>query len=184
MAIDFPDNPTQGQVFNVDNKSWTWDGTTWKNSSLREFNRIISITAPNNPLEGDEWLNISTGRLYTYYDSFWIEIGAAVQGADGGFDSTQTIDNQLGSYAISSGDAGKLLTNNSGALTVTIDNVLSLGQQIDFLQTSASQITFAAGSGVTLNSKDGNLKTAAQYSPASVKCISSGVYVLLGDLGD
>jgi len=103
-------------------------------------------------------------------------------GVDGGFDSTQTIEDKSTSYAILSADKGKLITN-SAAVTITIDNVLSAGEQIDFLQNSADQITFAAGSGVTLNSKDGNLKTAAQYSPASVKCISSGVYVLLGDLG-
>jgi hypothetical protein len=75
------------------------------------------------------------------------------------------------------------LITNSAAITITVDNVLAVGEQVDFLQNNASQITFAAGSGVTLNSKDSNLKTAAQYSPASVKCISSGVYVLVGDLG-
>jgi hypothetical protein len=60
---------------------------------------------------------------------------------------------------------------------------LSVGQQVDFLQTNAAQITFAAGSGMTLNSKDSNLKTSAQYSPASVKCIATDTYVLVGDLG-
>jgi hypothetical protein len=36
---------------------------------------------------------------------------------------------------------------------------------------------------MTLNSKDAKLKTAAQYSPASVKCLATNTYVLLGDLG-
>lgn len=107
------------------------------------------------------------------------------QGADGGFDSEQTVfEFPAGNatYTIGSADAGVLLLNTD-ALTITIDDVLAVGQQVDFLQNSANQITFAAGSGVTLNSKDGNLKTAAQYSPASVKCVASGVYVLVGDLG-
>lgn len=85
-------------------------------------------------------------------------------------------------YTIGSADKGVLLTN-SEALTITVDDVLQVGEQVDFLQMAADQITFVAGSGVTLNSKDGNLKTAAQYSPASVKCIASGIYVLVGDLG-
>lgn len=106
--------------------------------------------------------------------------GAA--GADGGFDSTQTIADKSANYSLLAGDAGKLITN-SAAVTITVDNVLTAGQQVDFLQTNASQITFAAGSGVTLNSKDSKLKTAAQGSPASVKCVSSGVYWLIGDLG-
>ena len=103
-------------------------------------------------------------------------------GADGGFDSTQTIADKSANYSLLAGDAGTLITN-SAAVTITVDNVLTAGQQVDFLQTNASQITFAAGSGVTLNSKDSNLKTAAQGSPASVKCVSSGVYWLIGDLG-
>lgn len=103
-------------------------------------------------------------------------------GVDGGFDSTQTIADKSANYSLLAGDVGKLITN-SAAVTITVDNVLTAGQQVDFLQTNASQITFAAGSGVTLNSKDSNLKTAAQGSPASVKCVSSGVYWLIGDLG-
>ena len=103
-------------------------------------------------------------------------------GADGGFDTAQAIENKSTNYSLVSGDAGKLITN-SAAITVTVDNVLSIGEQVDFLQNSAAQITFAAGSGVTLNSKDAKLLTNAQYSPASVKCIASGVYVLVGDLG-
>lgn len=28
-AIDFPNNPTVGQVFSTDERSWVWSGTTW-----------------------------------------------------------------------------------------------------------------------------------------------------------
>ena len=102
-------------------------------------------------------------------------------GADGGFDSAQVVQGENTTYSIVSADAGKLIVNDS-ALTVTIDDVLSSGQQVDFLQYNANQITFVAGAGVSLVSKDGNLKTAGQYSPASVKRIG-GDYVLVGDLG-
>ena len=105
-----------------------------------------------------------------------------VQGAAGGFDTAQTIDDKATNYSLVSGDAGKLITN-SGAITITVDDVLSVGEQVDFLQNNAAQITFAAGSGVTLNSKGAKLLTNAQYAPASVKCVASGVYVLVGDLG-
>lgn len=100
----------------------------------------------------------------------------------GKVDLEQSIVSKSSDYSVISADAGALITN-SAAVTITVDDVLSAGQQIDFLQNAADQITFAAGSGVTLNSKDGNLKTAAQYSPASVKCIAAGTYVLVGDLG-
>jgi hypothetical protein len=102
-------------------------------------------------------------------------------GADGTFSSTQTIETVASSRALASGDAGKLILN-SAAVTVTVQG-LSVGQQVDFLQNVAGQITFVAAGGSTLNSKDGNLKTAAQYSPAGIKCVATNTYVLIGDLG-
>lgn len=94
----------------------------------------------------------------------------------------QTVADKATNYSILTADAGTLITN-SAAITITVDDVLSVGEQIDFLQMGADQITFAQGTATNLYSKDGNLKTAAQYSPASIKCVSSGVYVLVGDLG-
>jgi hypothetical protein len=102
-------------------------------------------------------------------------------GATGGFSSTQAIESVGTSRALTATDSGKLITN-SGAITVTVEG-LTVGQQVDFLQTNSSQITFVAGSGITLNSKDSKLKTNSQYSPASIKCIATNTYVLIGDLG-
>jgi len=104
-----------------------------------------------------------------------------VQGPAGTFSSTQTISSVSTSRALTSADVGNLLTN-SGAVTITVQG-LTTGQQVDFLQLNASQITFTAGAGVTLYSKGSKLKTAAQYSPASIKCIATNTYVLIGDLG-
>jgi hypothetical protein len=110
--------------------------------------------------------------------SYWALL--VQDGANGGFDSAQTIESGT-TRALSSADAGKLITN-TGAITITVQG-LFMGQQVDFVQTNAAQITFAAGAGMTLNSKGAKLKTAAQYSPASVKCLAPNTYVLLGDLG-
>lgn len=104
------------------------------------------------------------------------ETGAT--GPQGGFDSTQTVETVATSRALTSADAGKLILN-SAAITITVQG-LSVGQQVDFLQNTADQITFAAGAGMTLNSKDGNLLTAAQYSPAGVKCVATDTYVFIG----
>jgi len=38
MALDFPDSPTLGQVYNAANKSWTWDGTKW---IITQYNNAI-----------------------------------------------------------------------------------------------------------------------------------------------
>lgn len=82
-AINFPDSPTVGQSFSVGTRSWIWDGTVWENTTARDFVRAVSDTAPANPAVGDEWFNSANGRLYNYYDGFWIEVGASVAGPTG-----------------------------------------------------------------------------------------------------
>jgi hypothetical protein len=101
-------------------------------------------------------------------------------GADGGFSSTQTVETVGTSRALASGDAGKLIIN-SAAITITVQG-LSVGQQVDFLQNNAAQITFTPGSGITLNSKGGYRKTLGIYSAAGLKCIATNSYILVGDL--
>jgi hypothetical protein len=96
---------------------------------------------------------------------------------------TQSVDDKTANYTIVAGDNGKVirLTGATGR-TFTIANVLSIGQRIDFLQDGTGQITFAAGSGVTLRSVDNKLKTNKQYSGATVICVASGVYHIIGDV--
>ena len=98
-----------------------------------------------------------------------------------GFDSAQVIETKATNYSLTSADAGKLILN-SAAITITVEG-LAVGKQVDFLQNVAGQITFAAGAGMTLNSKGGNLLTLEQYSVAGVKCVAIDTYVLAGDLG-
>lgn len=154
----------------------------------------VSETAPLSPTAGDGWFDSATGKFFIYYDSYWVEFGTAsgpqgpsgsngtngTNGVDGGFNTAQTVADLGSNYTLQSSDKGKLYTN-SGAVTVTVQG-LAVGEQVDFIQTNASQITFTPGSGITLNSKNNNRKTSAQYSPATVKCIASNTYILAGDL--
>jgi len=93
-----------------------------------------------------------------------------------------TVSNISANYTIVATDASKLIVSTGSAITITVANVLSVGQRIDFLQDGAGQITFAAGSGVTLQSKGSRLKTTEAESAASIICIASGQYRLIGDL--
>jgi hypothetical protein len=94
---------------------------------------------------------------------------------------TTSVSSKSANYSIVAADRNSII-GVTAAATITIDNVLSVGERIDFIQTGAGQITFAAGSGVTLNSKGSLLKTAAQYSGATVICSASGIYTLIGDI--
>ena len=92
-----------------------------------------------------------------------------------------TVSDKSAGYTILATDKNSVIRSTGSEITITIANVLAIGERIDFIQSGTGQITFAA-SGVTLQSKENNLKTAAQYSSATVICVASGVYVLVGDL--
>ncbi len=98
-------------------------------------------------------------------------------------DLTYPVIDVAANYTIQAADVYDTIRSTGSAITITIANVLTAnGQYINFAQYGTGQITFAAGSGVTLNSVDGKLKTTKQYSGASVMRVASGVYWLFGDL--
>jgi len=96
---------------------------------------------------------------------------------------TTTVSDKSANYTIIAGDKNSVIRSTNSAITITIANVLAIGERIDFIQFGSGQITFAAGSGVTLASADSLLKTAKQYAGATVICVASGVYSLIGNLG-
>lgn len=87
-------------------------------------------------------------------------------------------------YNILATDSGNTIRSTGSALTVVVDNVLAAGERVDFVQAGAGKITFSAGSGVVLSSFDNKLKTRDQFAAATVLSAGSGVYYLIGNLGD
>lgn len=95
--------------------------------------------------------------------------------------SNQTFNEQSGTtYTIVAGDAGKMIsTTNSSAVTITVQG-LTAGQRVDWIQNGTGQITFVAGSGVTLNGGGGRLKSRERYAAGSLICTATNTYVLTG----
>jgi len=90
-------------------------------------------------------------------------------------------------YTLVLTDDGKIVEmNNASANTLTVPPNSSVafpvGSQILVLQTGAGQTTVAAGSGVTVNSKDGNLKLSAQWCAATLIKRATDTWVVVGDL--
>jgi hypothetical protein len=86
-------------------------------------------------------------------------------------------------YTLLTADLGKMVTlSNASAVTVTVGTSLgfSAGQSIDLLSLGAGIVTIAAG-GATLNGTPG-LKLRGQYSAATLYCVGTNSFVLLGDL--
>jgi hypothetical protein len=84
MAMDFPNSPTVNQTYTVGDKTWKWTGTAWEIVVNRPAMRTVADTPPASPIVGDEWFNSLTGRTYTWFDSYWVEVNTnSIVGASG-----------------------------------------------------------------------------------------------------
>ena len=76
MALNFPANPVDGQVYGT----YTYNATkgVWSSSSIPQA-YTVSETVPSNPRNGDVWFNSANAKSYVYYSdddsSQWVEIG-------------------------------------------------------------------------------------------------------------
>jgi len=116
-------------------------------------------------------------------------VSTATQTAlDGKTDKLITQNNQTGTtYTLVLSDADKLVDmNNASANTLTIPPnssvAFSTGTQIIVVQKGAGTTTIAAGSGVTLLSKDSALGIGGQYGAATCIKIATDTWYVIGDL--
>ena len=100
-----------------------------------------------------------------------------------------TLNAQTGTgYSLVIADATyKLVTcSNAAAITVTVPpSLFAIGDTINVQQIGAGQVTFAAGSGVTITSTGATSaapKLRAQFSAATVICVAADTFTIVGDL--
>lgn len=69
----------------ADGEILTYDATLglWKNAAGSSTSVTTSDSAPSAPDEGDLWYQTSTGKLFVYYDGYWVESGTGSQGPTG-----------------------------------------------------------------------------------------------------
>ena len=131
--------------------------------------RDAAITAPVN---GQFAYLTGTSNLTKYTGAAWVDA----------ISIPSTVSEQATSRTIVSGDANSFIYATA-AITITVDDVLAVGETINFIQNvDAAPITFAAGAGVTLNSKAAALLTGGQFAGASITKKATNSYYLVGDL--
>jgi hypothetical protein len=86
--IDFPANPTIGQIFSAGGATWKWDGTKWVyggSSGSGGASITVSDTPPANPTQGALWWNSAQGQLYLWYvdpnTAQWVAVTNQMGGA-------------------------------------------------------------------------------------------------------
>ncbi len=145
-----------------------------KQSVMVFSNSTARSSALTSPTEGMMTYLEDTNRFQYYNGTSWQDLSDEATGWS----------DKSANYSIVASDLGTTIRSTGSAITITIDNVLTQqGDRIDFIQAGTGQITFAAGTGVTLSSADAKLKTAKQFAGASVVFGGSGVYYLIGNLG-
>ena len=87
-------------------------------------------------------------------------------------------------YTAVATDRGKWIRfTNASAVTFTINSgVHTAGDEITLEQAGTGVVTVTAGAGVTVNSRGSLIATNGPYAVATLKCISSSVFTLVGDL--
>jgi len=93
-----------------------------------------------------------------------------------------TVTTKTTSYTLAVADTNDLVQVN-GTYTITVPaNTFGTGARVDVANIGTGVVTFAAGAGLTLNSKEGLLTIDTQFSAATVFFTSATTAILVGDL--
>ena len=145
------------------------------NQSIAVF---VDATARDNaietPVEGQFVYLTGSDLLVKYDGSAWVNAISIPE---------PTISEVTDNYTIDADDANSTIVVNAATQkTITVADVLSAGQRIDFIQKGAGQILFDPDTGVNLYSAGSNYLSAEQYVGISIVCKASNEYYLIGNL--
>ena len=147
MALDFPNNPTQGQQSTLSNGvTYQWDGAKWNTRLVPSYANTGAnpgLTPPENPSPGTFWWDSENGQLYIWYvesnSSQWMQ--AAVLGTvydslgNAVTNSTLSARNlATGTYDLQLALEGEVVYDGNQILDLPIG--LELGQNLEVTSTN------------------------------------------------
>ena len=81
MAASFPPNPSVGQLYTSNGRTWKWTGTTWTAqvvSTPTSAPVYVSVSPPHNPVQGALWYDNNNSNLNIYYTDLnggqWVSV--------------------------------------------------------------------------------------------------------------
>jgi hypothetical protein len=93
-----------------------------------------------------------------------------------------TVSTKTADYTLQASDSSDFIAVQ-GNVTITVPaNVFSAGERVDVVNINSGIVTFAAGAGLTLSSKDDMVTIETQWAAASVFFTSATTAILIGEL--
>ena len=81
MAASFPPNPSVGQLYTSNGRTWKWTGTQWTAQVVTtptSAPAYISVSPPPNPVAGSLWYDSNNSNLNIWYTDLnggaWVSV--------------------------------------------------------------------------------------------------------------
>jgi len=149
------------------------------NNFLNPTARDSAITAPTNGIvafvrQDDAGNQIN--QIQYYYNGSWRFVN----------DATKLL-SQTSNYTLSYSDVGNTViidaaTNTEVTVPPNSTTAFIIGQRLEIIRAGTGEVDIVEGSGVTIRSKNSNLRIAAQYSGAVLIKTDTNTWLLIGDL--
>jgi hypothetical protein len=143
MAIDFPDSPSNNDIYTVNGKRWIYSNGKWSIYGSTSPDATASDTEPTGVGDGHIWYRSDQSQTLIRYDNTWVEIGSA-----GGFDNASTsfptsLDSATGFAAVEALQAK--VGVNSSAVTTSLDYKVAQLEELGSVQTYTPTWTATGG---------------------------------------
>jgi len=155
MAVNFPDSPSNGDSFSVNDTTYVYNATAgyWDITSTVQVSASTSTNAPSNPSSGDLWFDPSSLTTYIYYNdgtsSQWVPAnsvgarGPAGPGYPTAYYSADYTSTSTGNVVFNANSTPSLASYSIGKVNVWVNGVL----RSDFIASDGSNVEIALSTG-------------------------------------